>query len=162
MQLDELKHRETRKPWFCQIWLIVAILIFGAFRVGALVQGPVYDDPRYWMKIADWLHLLIPISFAIIMWRGPSKGQLRRPVGRRLVHCVLLGWYIQVVIRMTIVAPALLTLAIREHSDRDGMGGNVGTFMLGWFVALILAIPFAVVTLVLNWLRSRKESQRQS
>jgi hypothetical protein len=156
MQQDKPDTNQALKPWYCQTWLIVAILIFGAFRFGALVQEPVCDNPRYWMKVADWLHLLMPLSFAIIMWRAPSNGQSHRPVGRRLLHCVLLGWYIQVAIRSSIVAPALLTLAIRGHSIHDGVGGNVATLMFGWLSSLILVFPFAVVTMVLNWLRSRK------
>ena len=156
MQLDRPTNQEVPTPWYRQTWLIILILVFGAFRFKILMEGPIYDDPIYWLKAGDWLYLIIPILFAAIMFRPPSNGQLKRPIGRRLLRCIFLGWFIQVAIRFSIQGPALFILSVREGTLRDGVGGNVGTLLLGWLSALIFAFPFVFITSVLDSLSARK------
>jgi hypothetical protein len=160
MESDRLTNQEVPTPWYRQTWLIILIFVFGAFRFKILMEGPVYDDPIYWLKVGGWLHLIIPVVFAAIMFRPPSNGQLKRPLGRRLLRCIFLGWFIQVAIRFSLQGPALYVLSVREGTLRDGVGGNVGTLLLGWLSALIFAFPFMVIASVLDSLSARK-SRRQ-
>ncbi len=149
------------KPWYRRAWLYYLVFLIAVIRAAMLVQGHVTDDPHLLNDIGGWLHLLLPVSFIIILWRPPPPGQTDRPIFRRLIHCALLGWFIQVVIRSFIAGPAQLLIAIQNHSHADGVAVNLAALLFGWLTALILALPFALVASLLDKCAPLKGQQRE-
>lgn len=109
-----------------------------------------HEAPEMWLEIGSWLHLWMPIVFAVLCWSPPQPHEQRLRLARRFLKCVGFGWLIQVVIRLGIIVPAHNVTAA-EPND----GANVAVLLAAWAVAVIMAIPFVLVAIVLDWFRER-------
>lgn len=143
MENESTTSVSARGPWYKSVacfWIVFVLLLV---RLGFVLPYFIVEDPRLWLGIGHYLYLLLPLVFAIIFWRSPHKGSPDRQVGRRLFHCVLIGWAIQVGIRWCILSTAERCLDFR-------FGGNATTLFGGWLISLFIALPFGIVALLLD------------
>ena len=113
-----------------------------------------HEALEMWLEIGSWLHLWMPIVFAVLCWSPPQPHEQRLRLARRFLKCVGFGWLIQVLIRVSIIAPAH-SITGAEPND----GANAAVLLAGWAVSAILAIPFVLVAIVSDGFRGRKKTQ---
>jgi hypothetical protein len=100
--------------------------------------------------IIEFAGMFVLFGVPIIIIAYPKYPQWPRSLCGRVIATIMLVWVLLIAHRLASLPTLIRDAEAAGNIGYDGVGGNVGILMMGWFMAAIGCIPALIISAIIQ------------